>query len=94
MPVWLHGPSLDLSQLVSLNVQRDVYTESAQENTLCKNGLQYESRHQCSFKHITSSARPRAPQMEQSDTRPCDREGGAGRPLLSGNLQNKRHGEK
>ncbi|TNN62831.1 hypothetical protein EYF80_026906 [Liparis tanakae] len=28
-------------------------------------------------------------QREQSDTRPCDREGGAGRRLLSGNLQEK-----
>lgn len=40
---------------------------------------------------ITSSARPHAPQMEQLDTRPCDREGGAGRPLLSGNLQTMEH---
>lgn len=35
----------------------------------------------------TSSAHPRAPQMEQLDTRPCDREGGVGHLLLSENLQ-------
>ena len=37
--------------------------------------------------HITSSVRPHVPQTEQLDTHPCDREGGAGRPLLSKNLQ-------
>lgn len=35
---------------------------------------------------LTSSARPRAHQMGQSDTRPCDHEGGAGHLLLLGNL--------
>ena len=35
----------------------------------------------------TSSAHPRAPQMEQLDTRPYDREGDEGHLLLSENLQ-------